>query len=292
MLILNTDNKKESIAARVLHSPIFVAASGIAVILLAVAFDNIKSSLSVQGILIATSAFLFIVLMNLAISGIINKIKNQDYFDARLETLNNIILNNNMHWLVNQKYVQMLEMQADEIWAFAPELTFAIEEGSDIFKAVQTTLARGAKYKIFMPNRPETHKIIADYRRLHVFKPGQVQFILLPHEEYVFHTIISLYNPHSSKPQAIEWLAVDNLVAWLEMDLKHANRMVGIGEVLLKHHQETRTQQDPLVKELPRAHTPKPVSAPKPAATAKSLAKTHTRSAIRGRGKTPPHKNS
>jgi hypothetical protein len=250
-MIAPKHQQKESVSARVLRSPIFVAASGIAVILTAAAFDNLRQVLTLEGLMIGTALFLFVVVINLAIAGVISKLNNQETFDQRLDTLNTIILNNNLHWLVNQKYVQMLEMQADEIWAFAPELTFAIEEGSEIFKAVQTTLARGAKYKIFMPNRPETHKIIADYKRLHRFKDGQVQFILIPHEEYVFHTIISVYDPHTARPRAIEWLAVEGLVAWLEMDTKHAQRMVGVGEVLTRRYQES-LKRDALIREVPR----------------------------------------
>lgn len=243
----------ESVAYRVLHSPVFVAASGAGVILLAMAFDAVKDRLSAEGIAIATGIFLFLALMNMMVNAAVNKLHNQDYFDQRLEVLNNIILNNNLQWLVNQKYVQMLEVQADETWAFAPELTYAIQPDSEIFKAIEINLARGAKYKIFMPNKPETHKIIADYRRLHKFKPGQVEFILVPHEEYVFHTIIVIYGPNTDNPHAIEWLPVDNLVAWLEMDKKHAGRMVGIGEVLIKRYTEALGADAGLVKELPRS---------------------------------------
>lgn len=252
-----TTNKAEkpqdSAFVRLLRSPFFVAASGVGVIGMAFAIDSLRDYISPGGVAVATGAVFFFVMMNMVINAVVSKMHNQDYFDSRLEVLNNIILNNNLNWLVNQKYVQMLEMQADEIWAFAPELTYAIQPDSEIFKAVQQTLARGSKYRIFMPNRPETHKIIADYRRLHVFKPGQVEFILVPHEEYVFHTIISVYNPHSEAPKAIEWLPVEDLVAWLEMDRMHASRMVGIGEVLQKRYMQQNAGPDSVVKEIPRA---------------------------------------
>lgn len=245
---------KDSIVYRVFHSPIFVAATGAGVIMMALAFDRVKDNVSVEGIVAGAGIFLFMAVMNMIVNASINKLHNQDYFDSRLEVLDSMILNNNLQWLVNQKYVQMLESQADEVWAFAPELTYSIEPGTEIFKAVQETLARGCKYKIFMPNRPETHKIIADYRRLHKFKPGQIEFILIPHEEYVFHTIISVYNPASDRPRAIEWLPVEGLVAWLEMDLRHASGMVGIGEVLIKRYQEAvlGDGEAGLVKQVPR----------------------------------------
>lgn len=245
---------KDSIIYRVFHSPIFVAATGAGVIMMALAFDRIKDNVSVEGVVAGAGILLFITTMNMIINASINKLHNQDYFDSRLEVLDSMILNNNLQWLVNQKYVQMLESQADEIWAFAPELTYSIQPGTEIFKAVQDTLAHGCKYKIFMPNRPETHKIIADYRRLHKFKSGQIEFILIPHEEYVFHTIISLYNPGSDHPRAIEWLPVEGLVAWLEMDPKHASSMVGIGEVLIKRYMEASggVSETDLVKQVPR----------------------------------------
>lgn len=244
---------KESVVYRVFHSPVFVAATGAGVIMLALAFDRIKDNVSPQGVAAGAGIILFLTIMNMVVNAFINKLHNQDYFDQRLEVLNNMILNNNLNWLVNQKYVQMLESQADEVWAFAPTLDYSIQPGSEIYKAVQETLARGCRYKIFMPNRPETHKIIADYRRLHKFKPGQIEFILIPHEEYVFHTIISLYNPTTDHPRAIEWLPVDGLVAWLEMDQKHASAMVGIGEVLIKRHMAgVGPDESGMVKQVPR----------------------------------------
>jgi len=241
----------ETIVYRVFHSPVFVAAAGVAVIMMAFAFDTIKDNVSPIGLAVGAGIFLFLAVMNMVVNATVNKLHNQDYFDQRLEILNNIIISNNMNWLVNQKYLQMVEMGSQEVWAFAPELTYSIQPGTEIFRAVQMSLARGCRYKIFMPNQPETHKIISDYRRLHSFQPGQVEFILVAHEEYVFHTIITVYDPHSDRPRAIEWLPVENLVAWLEMDLKHANRMVGIGEVLLKRYLGNQHGAG-LVKEIPR----------------------------------------
>lgn len=250
---LRRKQSKESVVYRVFHSPIFVAATGAGVIMLALAFDRVKDNVSPAGVMAGAGIFLFLSIMNMVVNAFINKLHNQDYFDQRLEVLNNMILNNNLNWLVNQKYVQMIEARADEVWAFAPTLDYSIQPGTEIYKAVQESLARGCRYKIFMPNRPETHKIIADYRRLHKFKPGQIEFILMPHEEYVFHTIIAVYNPTTDHPRAIEWLPVEGLVAWLEMDQQHASSMVGIGEVLIKRHLSAAALPDAgLVKQVPR----------------------------------------
>ncbi len=247
------EKPKENVVSRVFRNPIFAAATTVGVILMAFAFDAVKQRLSFHEVMMGVAFIFVIMLTNMTVNAFVNKLHNQDYFDSRLEILNNMILNNNLNWLVNQKYVQMLESQADEIWAFAPTLDYSIQPGSEIYKAVQETLARGCRYKIFMPNKPETHKIIADYRRLHKFKPGQIEFVLIPHEEYVFHTIISVYNPEGDNPRAIEWLPVEGLVAWMEMDTKHAGAMVGIGEVLLKRYVAgVGGKDDGLVKQIPR----------------------------------------
>lgn len=244
---------QESVTYRVFHSPVFVAFAGVTVIVMALSFDAVKDNVSRESLAMGAGVFILVITINMIINATINKLHNQDYFDQRLEILNNMILSNNLNWLVNQKYVGMLESSADEVWAFAPELTYSIQPGTEIFQAVEQSLARGCKYKVFMPNKPETHKILSDYKRLHKFKPGQVEFILVAHEEYVFHTIIAVYNPRSEHPKAIEWLPVDNLVAWIEMDLKHSNRMVGIGEVLLKRYRVGEGHDASYVKEIPRA---------------------------------------
>jgi len=243
---------QETVIQRVFHSPIFVGATGVGVVLIALSFDAVKDKVSPEGLAAGVAVFLFLAVINMVVNAMTNKLHNQDYFDQRLEVLNNIILSNNLNWLVNQKYIEMLESNADEVWAFAPELTYSIQPGTEIFNAVETSLSRGCRYKIFMPNKPETHKILSDYRRVHKFQPGQVEFILLPHEEYVFHTIITIYNPNSAAPKSIEWLPVEALVAWLEMDQKHADRMVGIGQVLLKRYLGNGGDAG-FVKEIPRA---------------------------------------
>ena len=243
---------QESVVNRVFHSPIFVGATGVGVVLIALSFDAVKDKVSPMGLAAGAALFLALSVINMVVNAATNKLHNQDYFDQRLDVLNNIILSNNLNWLVNQKYIEMLESNSQEVWAFAPELTYSIQPGTEIFNAVETSLSRGCRYKVFMPNKPDTHKILSDYRRLHKFEPGQVEFILLPHEEYVFHTIISIYNPNSENPKAIEWLPVEKVVAWIEMDAMHAGRMVGIGQVLLKRYLGNKGDNG-YVKEIPRA---------------------------------------
>lgn len=230
--------KNVSVLKRTVENPFFAIAVTISVLLVALLLDRVKDSVSWENLLIAAGVVFFITFVNMLVGALVNKAENQENFDSQIERINTLILSNSMNWLVNERYVEMAEAQADEIWAFAPELTFAIEEDTPIFKAVQRNLARGSKYKIFMPNRPTVHRIVAEYNRLHEYADGQVEFILIPHEEFIFHTIISVYDPISDEPRAIEWLPNDEMVAWLEMDSKHARRMVGVGEIMLERYEE------------------------------------------------------
>ena len=232
----NENKQDNSYINRFIKNPLFI----LSYVLIAVfsafliewAFDTLETDYLLYG-LAAAVAILALVILTTAL---LNRMKNQEALDDKIDHLNQVIMNNNMNWMVNQRYLRMTELQSDESWTFAPELTFAIQPDSIIFDGIRKNLARGARYKFFMPDRPRVHKIVADYKRLHKFEPGQVEFILIPSSEFIFHTLISIYNVGTKRSRAIEWIPVRKLNVWVEMDEEHSNRMVGIGEILLRKY--------------------------------------------------------
>lgn len=231
----NTDHENNYMT-RFFKSPFFIAAYTLIAVFCALLLQWSVEFIDPKYLVYGLAASLGVMTVIIATTVLINKMKNQEALDDKITHLNQIIMNNNMNWMVNQRHLRMTELQSEETWTFAPELTFAIQPDSVIFDGIKRNLSKGARYKFFMPDRPRVHKIVADYKRLHKFEPGQVEFILIPHSEFIFHTLISVYNIGTNRPRAIEWIPVRELNVWVEMDEEHSNRMVGIGEILLRKY--------------------------------------------------------
>lgn len=182
------------------------------------------------------AAIIALVILNVLVASIVARTRNENALTDCIDDISKLMTNNRMNWVVNQRYIHVIESESEETWAFAPELTYAIQPDSEIFKGIAENLKKGHRYKIFMPDQPRVHKIIADYHRLHTFDVGQVRFILIPPHEFLFHTIITIYGVNSDDPRAIEWLPVRDLDVWCEMDSEHSQRMIGIGQIMLKKY--------------------------------------------------------
>lgn len=139
-------------------------------------------------------------------------------------------------WLVDQKFLQLTEENAKEIWTIIPLLTFSVQPGTVLYDGVHAGIRRGIKHKIFMPDTARVHGNIAEYIRQHKPVPGQVEFILIPEDEYLFHTVLSLYNPRTNKPTAIEYLPAEHLATWIRMDENYTHSIVKTAQIMVKKY--------------------------------------------------------
>lgn len=219
---------------KVVKHPLVSTLSVFAALWIAIVLQWSRSKVPFEMLLVAVILMFLLIAFIIVVTAAVMRLKNQEELDDKIADLKSVIVNNNLTWIVNQRYVQMVESNSKETWAFAQELSYAIQPDSEIFKGIQENLAKGHRYKIFMPDRPRTHKIISDYIRLHTFKKGQVQFVLVPNNEFYFHTVMVIYDVYSSDPRCIEWLPVRELNIWIEMDAEHTSRMIGVGEILMK----------------------------------------------------------
>lgn len=229
-------SEKQSYITKIFKNPLVGLASTFFALFIAALIPTLRKKVGLENLTIGLVGMFALIAFMVIITNYMMKLKQQDELDEKIADLKNIMINNNLTWIVNQRYVQMVEKASEETWAFAPELTFAIQPDSEIYKGITENLAKGHKYKIFMPDRPRVHKIVSDYNRMHKPAPGQVEFILLPHRDFLFHTIIVIYGVYSDEPKAIEWLPIREMNIWVQMDREHCNRMIGIGELLIKSH--------------------------------------------------------
>lgn len=139
-------------------------------------------------------------------------------------------------WLVDQKFLKLTEEASKEIWTIIPLLTFSIQPGTVLYEGVQAGIRRGVKHKIFMPDTPKVHGNIAEYLHQHRPVPGQVEFILIPEDEYLFHTVLSLYNPLTKNPTAIEYLPAEHLATWVRMDADYTRSIIKTAQILVKKY--------------------------------------------------------
>lgn len=221
---------------QVAKNPIFIASYAFATVFVGLSLDYMLDEMGMKIILISVLSVFLIVLLNVVLATAFNRSVNEDELDRKIKDIGNLIANNNLAWIVNEKHLQIVEMNADDVWVFAPFLDYAIDPETDIFKGLQKNLARGAKYKFFMPDQPLSHKIINRFKQVHKFKKNQVEFVLIPHNDYLFHTIISIYGVNSDEPHAIESIPVQDLGIWIRMDKEHTDRMIGVGEILIKKY--------------------------------------------------------
>lgn len=253
---MNTEDLQEQLQpqnqkylTRFLKSPIFIASYIIVAIFCALLIQWSVKFITPKHILYGLGVSFLFTFLIIFMTVLLNRMRNQEALDEKLTDLSALIVNHKLNWIVNQKYMRMLELQSRETWIFAPELTFAIQTDSFIFEGTQRNLAKGAKYKFFIPDQPRIHKIVSDYKRIHKFEPGQVEFILLPHSEFVFHTAISLYNVGTDDISAVEWVPIRDLNTWIQMDKSHSERVAGIGQMLIRKHADHFVS----LKEKPRA---------------------------------------
>lgn len=236
-----TPEKNDDFVDGFVKSPVFVI-SYIAISLLCAVLVYWTSQLvPMRHLLFGFGVGLALMVTLIITAAFINRLRTQEILDDKFDKMDKLLSSHNLNWIVNQRHIQSVEVQSNETWTFATELSYALQPDSDIAKGTRRNLARGARYKFFMPDRPRVHKIVSDYKRLYKFEPGQVEFILIPSSEFLFHTIFSLYNVHTDNPRCIEWLPIRKLSVWIEMDQEHAHKMAGVGEVLIRKYADRYT---------------------------------------------------
>lgn len=183
----------------------------------------------------AAGLIAFIIICTSIIFGISNRLASREMFDEKISDIKNIIVASNMSWLVNDKYVRVMENNASDIWVFTPDMSNDINKDCEVFSAVKSNLEDGKDYTYFVPRTTSINGAISKYKRLHKFGNDQVIFCLIPAENYFFYTEAVIYNVRSydKRTIGIEWLPVSKLNYYVEMDESHTDNLVAVGETLL-----------------------------------------------------------
>ena len=226
--------------SRFLTHPVFIAFAVLSSYAIAFIYDYLSENGGGEFPFGILYAFWALVVLSIIIAVMQFRYKGYKKAQNYILELEEIIEKNNYDWVVNQEHIARAEYNSDEIWVFAQELTFAIMPETEIFKGLANNLKRGAQYRFYMPDNPHVHKIIADFHRLHDFESSQVRFFLIPNDEFVFNSIISVYGmaPHETAV-AIEFIPNKSVTVWAEMDAFFTAEMIRIGKVLAAKYQES-----------------------------------------------------
>ncbi len=218
--------------------PLFIVFNTFLAFGLAVLFEWAQDYVGFVEIFMGMGFVLFIVIFGVVITTLLNKIKHEEEFSDKLTDLKNVILTSNMTWLVSEKYVSVLERESQKTWVFTTSSRFMndLDPEGEIYETVKANLAQGKSYIYFLAKNPESIKLVNDFCHTHSFEEGQVLFYLVPPAEFLFYTEIAIYNVDEKYQRAIEWLPVEKLQYYIEMDPAHTDRVLTIGHVYLNEY--------------------------------------------------------
>lgn len=229
-----------SSSSDILRNPVLISAYTFMALGVAVIIEWLQERIGLTEILLGFGFVFMLVTTGIVMSTLLNRVRHQEEFEDKISDLKNIILASNMTWLVSEKYVATLERESEVTWVFTPSLENDLNKEGDIFQAVEDNLAKGFEYVYFVPDMPKTLKLIGDYRKLHKYDERQVKFYVIKPSEYMFYTEVVVYDAlRGTEQRAIEWVPVNSLNYYIEMDNDHMAQVVGIGMNYIKNYEPT-----------------------------------------------------
>jgi hypothetical protein len=235
-----TDSKRGWIEQLLTH-PLIIATYYFAVLVGAVVYDQLTDTLPRETLIAMTAAGGAVFCISILVTAIAFRLSRRHEIDSRIAQLKHFIQAQNLGWIVNDRYIRGIEEGSTDTWVFTRRLQNDLREGGEIIEAVRSNLSKGHRYIYFVPDNPISHQCIHRYCRLHDFRPGQVQFYLVPEDRFLFYTEVVVYNVHGDTQKAIEWLPYVPKAAegqtgepdqyYILMGEDHAAYVVGVGEM-------------------------------------------------------------
>lgn len=145
-------------------------------------------------------------------------------------------------WLIGEVELAKLERDSTHSWVFSRDLSNDINQSSDgyeieghIFQAVHANLLAGNKYTYFVPDTQNLRWAISEYKKVHSYKPEQVNFVMVPELSFAIVSEAVVYNVDGGKMSAVEWMPNGKANFYVMMDEVHLRRLVAYGHGLLEN---------------------------------------------------------
>lgn len=236
----------------IIKSPLVAIGGTVSAIFIAAAIQWSRTEVPLQYLGLGLAIVAFFLVFNIAFVTLLGKARKQEELDEKISDLKHILLESNMSWLVNEKYVAAVESESRETWVFTPFLKSAMQNSGDLESVTQSNLDKGYKYVYFTTNRPRNRKAISDFKKTFTFKEDQVGFYMIPPEDFLFVSEVIVCNVGSTQERAIQYLPVVKLPYFIEMDELHTDRVVGIAQMFMDSHDEFCERRKPEEDEGPQ----------------------------------------
>ena len=234
------NSKTKSWLAATLSHPVTIALYYFAVLTAAIIYDQIADTIKTELVIYVSLGCFAAFLIILGITTLSFRASRQIEIEDRIRDLKNFIAAQQMGWIVNDKYIRSIEFGSSETWVFTRNLVNDLEEDGEIFQAVKDNLSAGNKYTYFVPDTPQSYRVINRYISTHNYKESQVSFYLIPEDNFLFYTEVIVYNIHTPQQIAIEWLPLSTTDKesqfYIQMDREHSDYLTGIGEMYKTKH--------------------------------------------------------
>ncbi|MEP2942352.1 MAG: hypothetical protein ABJM86_03095 [Hyphomicrobiales bacterium] len=234
--MIEAENKKEGWLSRTIRHPFTLSLYYFSIVGFAVVADRYSDLVSREAILFSAAAALILFVLVFSLTALSFRFVRAEEINDRVNDLKTFFAAQQMGWIVNDKYIRVMELGSPETWVFSRTLINDLDDTGEIFQSVKANLEENHKYTYFIPDTPTSYQAVSKYFKLHTFSKKQVQFYLIPEENFLFYTEIVAYNVHSESQSAIEWLPLTQESGnasqfYIKMDTSHSNYVVGIGEM-------------------------------------------------------------
>lgn len=213
--------------SKAVRHPLTVALYYFSIIAVAIVLDRYSDLVSREAILFAALGAFILFVTIFGLTALSFRLVRAEEINERIQELQNFFSNQQMGWIVNDKYIKGIEAESTETWVFTRNLVNDLNTDGQIFQSVKGNLKSGKKYKYFIPDNPSSHQTMNDYEIIHSYKAGQVEFYLIPSNQFQFYTEVVAYNVDNSNHEmrsAIEWLPIHRAEPWgREFAILHLN---------------------------------------------------------------------
>lgn len=208
--------------------------------------DYLQNVVGAKHMLYGALYTLVIVAVAMVMFSIFSRLDVKQEYTKQVDILKGFIEANGLGQIINEQQLQGIEKAAQSIWVFSLDMANDLgastknKQNDLLFETVKSNLSSGKRYTYFVPDTPKIHGAIEEYHDKHNFKNGQVDFCVIPFDEFHFISELVIYDAETLKEtQAFEWFPSDNLNYYFKLDDDHRRNIVGISKRLLKKHKQS-----------------------------------------------------
>lgn len=222
--------------------PIFATLASILTFVFAFYLSILQDQIGTYNLAIAATLTTFISILSIFIYSSYSKSNVEQEFDEKVVLLEDFIKASALGKIINEETLSKMEEQAEEIWIVSQSLINETREENQskehtmIYDIIKENLTNNKHYLYFLPDTKEVKGVINSFKKIYnsVMKPEQVEFCLIPVDEFHFINDIIVYDVTklSKKTEALFSLPNDKLFYYYALDQIAKEKLIGTLELL------------------------------------------------------------